>query len=151
MMCQCPSCARFAQTIDQVMNAYGGRVKMVFKNYPLRNHRFSLMAAAVALAADRQGKFWEFHELLFQHYNQLDEQKIYELAAEANLDIPLLRKEVKSRWIMDQIRRDINDGVAAEVRGTPTVFVNGYFLGDKSEKGITDIIEKELEKHPPKL
>jgi protein-disulfide isomerase len=66
--------------LEQVIEKYPNDVKVVFKNFPLRSHRFSMQAAIAAMAAASQGKFWEFHDLLFKNYNQLDDQKIQEIA-----------------------------------------------------------------------
>ena len=65
---------------EQVLEKYPQDVKLVFKNFPLRNHKFAEKAAIAALAAGEQGKFWEFHDLLFKNYNKLSDQKIQEIA-----------------------------------------------------------------------
>ena len=62
--------------LEQVLEKNPDKVKLVFKNFPLRNHKFAMPAATAALAAEKQGKFWEFHDLLFKDYNRLNEQKV---------------------------------------------------------------------------
>jgi predicted DsbA family dithiol-disulfide isomerase len=143
---QCPSCAGLVQVIEDVMKTFSGRVKVVFKNYPLRSHPFALMAAATALAAERQDKFWVFHDLLFQNYHQLTAEKINELAEKAGLNIEKLRQDVEDPLIMEQIRQDISDGGNAGVHGTPTVFVDGYVMNNRSAKVLGEFIGKELGK-----
>ena len=81
--------------LEQVLEKYPNEVKMVYKNFPLRNHRFARPAAIAALAAERQGKFWEFHDLLFENYNRLSAEKIQEIARELNLDMDKFEQDQK--------------------------------------------------------
>jgi protein-disulfide isomerase len=72
--------------LEQVLEKYPHDVKIVFKNYPLRNHKFAMKAAIAALAAGSEGKFWEFHDELFKNYNKLNDQKIREIALGLGFD-----------------------------------------------------------------
>jgi protein-disulfide isomerase len=132
--------------LEQVLEKYPNDVKIVFKNFPLRNHKFAMEAATAALAAGSQGKFWEFHDLLFKNYNQLNDQKIREIALELALDQAEFEKKMKDPKIRAMIRQDVRDGAQAGVRATPTVFVNGRRLKDRSLTGFQAIIDKELHK-----
>ena len=132
--------------LEQVLETYPDQVKIVFKNFPLKMHKFSTKAAAAAAAADRQGKFWEFHDLLFDNSKQLGDQKIKEIAAKLELNIEQFEKEINSPDILAKVRRDFQDGRQAGVRGTPTVFINGRKLKNRSLKGFRFIIDKELSK-----
>ncbi|APG27157.1 hypothetical protein A7E78_04485 [Syntrophotalea acetylenivorans] len=77
---ECSYCARAVPLFKQVLETYPGKVKLVFKNFPLGMHKNSRAAATAALAAERQGKFWPLYDLLFENYNKLNPQKIHELA-----------------------------------------------------------------------
>jgi thiol-disulfide isomerase/thioredoxin len=124
---QCPYCARLFPLLKQVLDTYPEEVKLVFKHFPLRNHRFARQAAVAALAAGRQGKFWEFQNLLFSNFSQLSDQKVQEIAKELSLDEKLFKKDLKDPKIVAAINKDIRDGTKAGVRGTPTVFVKKDF------------------------
>ena len=132
--------------LEQVLEKNPTQVKLVFKNFPIRNHKFAMPAAVAALAAGKQGKFWEFHDLLFKDYNRLNEQKVNEIAQKLKLDIKKFEKDRKDPRIIELIRRDILEGNQAGVRGTPTIFINGRLLRNRSPAGFQELIEKALKK-----
>ncbi len=132
--------------LEQVLEKYPDDVKIVFKNFPLRNHKFALKAATAALAAKSQGKFWEFHDLLFKNYNKLNDQKIHEIALELGLDQTEFEKKMKDPRIKAMIRQDLRDGAQAGVRATPTVFINGRRLKNRTLQGFQAAVDKELQK-----
>ncbi len=105
-----------------------------------------MKAAVAALAAETQGKFWEFHDLLFENYNRLNDDKIQEIAQTVGLNLEEYEKMKKDPGIQGKVRRDLADGRRAGVRGTPTVFVNGRRLRDRSLQGFQAAIDKELER-----
>jgi protein-disulfide isomerase len=127
-----------------VLEKNPNQVKLVFKNFPLRNHKFAMPAAIAALAAEKQGKFWEFHDLLFQNYNRLNEQKVKEIAQQLKLNMEKFEKDRKDPRIRAMINRDLAEGNRAGVRGTPTVFINGRLLRNRSMDGFQELIEKVL-------
>jgi len=120
-------------------------VKIVYKNFPIRSHKFAVEAAIAALAADRQGKFWDFHDELFKQYNKLNEKKIQEIAATVKLDLAQFEKDRKDPLLMEQIRYDYNEGIRVGINSVPSVFVNGRKLKDRSLRGFQALIDKELE------
>lgn len=130
--------------LEQVLENNPGNVKIVFKNFPLRRHKFATKAAMAALAADGQGKFWAFHDRLFENYKQLNDQKIKGIARDLGLDMEKFEKQMKDPGILAQIRQDLLDGNQAGVRGTPTVFIGGRLLRNWSPKEFQMLIDKEL-------
>lgn len=131
--------------LEQVLEKNPKTVKIVFKNFPIRSHKFAVQAALAALAAGRQEKFWEFHDELFNNFNRLKEEKVQEIAAKLKLNKAQFEKDRKDPLLLKQIRQDVNEGVRAGVRGVPAVFVNGRKLKDRSLKGFQALIDKELE------
>lgn len=132
--------------LEQVLEKYPQDVKVVFKNFPLQNHKFALKAAIAALAAESQGKFWEFHDLLFENYNRINDQKIQDIALAVGLNQEEYEKMKKDPALQGKVKQDLSDGRRAGVRGTPTVFINGRRLRDRSLKGFQEVIDKQLEK-----
>ena len=132
--------------LEQVLEKYPDDVKVAFKNFPLRNHKFAMKAAIASLAAQGQGKFWEFHDLLFENYNKLNDQKIQDIAVAVDLNLEEYEKMKKDPATQGRVRRDLSDGRRAGVRGTPTVFINGKRLRDRSLQGFQAAIDKQLEK-----
>jgi protein-disulfide isomerase len=132
--------------LEQVLKKYPQSVKLVFKNFPLRNHRFAAKAAAAALAANRQGKFWEFYDELFKNYNRLSDKKISEIARKLGLNEAQFKRDRKDPLILAKIRKDYQEGMKLGVKGIPTVFVNGRRVRSRSVQGFQAIIERELKK-----
>ena len=127
-----------------MFETYPKVVKLAIKNFPLPNHTFARQAAVAALAADRQGKFWEFHDELYKNYSRLSEEKIQEIAQQLGLDTAKLDQDMKSPEINAIVEKDLRDGQEAGVRGIPTIFINGRLLRDRSFAGFQAAIEREL-------
>jgi protein-disulfide isomerase len=127
-----------------VFERYSKEMKLVFKNFPLRNHKFAMPAAIAALAANKQGKFWELHDQLYENYNRLSDQKIREIAQQVGLDMEKFDKDMKDPELKALVERDFQEGAGAGVRGIPTIFVNGRQLKNRSFEGFQAAIEKEL-------
>ena len=132
--------------LEQVLEKYPGKVKLVFKNFPLRNHKLAQPAAMAALAAGRQGKFWEYHDKVFDNYNKLNEDMFQQFAMDLGLDMDRFQKDRANQEIVSLINRDLREGSRIGVRGTPTVFINGQRLGQRSLEAFSAAIENELKK-----
>jgi len=143
---ECPYCARLVPLLDQVLGQYPRDVKLVYKSFPLANHRFSSKAAMGALAAESQGKFWEFHDLLFKDFNQLNDQKLAEIAKILGLDEGEFNRKMQDPQIVQRIGKDYQDGIGAGVTGTPTLFVNGKLVRNRSLEGFRELIDGQLHK-----
>jgi protein-disulfide isomerase len=122
------------------------KVKLVIKNLPLSMHSNARNAAAAALTAYSMGKFWEFHEELYKNISDLSIKKIREIAIGLGLDPDEFVKEMKSKKILDRIGQDEMEAEKADVHGTPTIFINGRLLRDRSLKGLQEAIDKQLKK-----
>ena len=133
-----------------MLKKYPNKVKLVFKNFPIRSHKYAVKAAAAALAADREEKFWEFHDMLFENYNRLNDQKIQEIAGLLGLDETEFKKQQQNPTVTERIRQDYEEGIRLGVRGTPTIFINGKKLRDRSMKSMETTIEKEVRKSQEK-
>lgn len=123
---------------------YPDEVKLVIKYFPLSQHKYSRKAAKAALAANAQGKFWEFHGKLFENYEDINDAKIQGIARELNLDMEMFTGDMESPAIQSLIARDLYNGRQVGVDGTPTVFINGKMLRNLSVKGFYQMIEAEL-------
>jgi protein-disulfide isomerase len=124
-----------------VLEKYPNEVKLVFKNFPLPNHKFALPAAIAALAANKQGKFWELHDQLYENYNRLSDQKIREIAQQVGLDMEKFDKDMQDPTLKAIVEWDSQEGKRAGIRGIPTIFVNGRQLRNRN---FQKAIEKEL-------
>jgi protein-disulfide isomerase len=144
---QAPAGVKLALVLDQVLAKYPQQVKLVYKNFPLKSkHGFAGRAAVAALAAERQGKFWEFYDLLFANYQGLHQKKIEEFAANLGMNVEQLKKDMRDSRMSAKIQQDMSEGAAAGVRVPPAVFVNGRIVREVTLEGISAGVEKELEK-----
>jgi protein-disulfide isomerase len=141
---QCPYCARLVPTLNQIMQLYPNKVKIVYKSFPLYSHAYSRPAAIAATAAGVKGKFWEFHDMLFENYNQLNKDKVMEIRTKFGLDTPDFDALMNSTRIRSQVAADRAEGIRIGVHSTPSVFINGKRLKNRSLAGFQEAIDKEL-------
>jgi protein-disulfide isomerase len=129
-----------------VLEKYPNDVKLVVKHFPLSMHNYARNAAIAALAAGKQRKFWEIHEKLFANQKDLSDAKVEAIAGELGLDMEQFHRDLKDPAISSLIDRDMNNGRQANVQGTPTIFVSGKLLNQRSLQGFQQAIEAELKK-----
>ena len=141
---QCPYCARIGGIIDEVLKQYPKEVKSVYKHFPLTMHPFSMKAAKASVAADSFGKFWEYHDLIFQNYSMLSDQKLDEFRETLKLDKAKFDKRMEDPKTLEKIQKDVKAGEDAGITGTPTVFVNGRLVRPANLEGIKAAVEKAL-------
>ncbi len=145
---QCPYCAAAVPEIDAILQAYPKRVKLIFKQYPLDFHSQAQLAAAAALAAHKQGKFWAMHDAMFANRDNLSRENILALAKKNGLDLNRFQTDIDSIEIREAVQRDIQDGDRAGVEGTPTIFVNGRrYNGAIALVSLKPVLDAELT-HP---
>ena len=146
---QCPYCIAAVPEIRAVMSAYPTQVKLIFKEYPLEIHSHAELAAAAAIAAHKQGKFWAMHDAMFSTRN-LSRESILALAQQNGLDMKRFQADLDSTDVRETLIRDIQDGDRAGVEGTPTIFVNGKrYNGQIVEASLKPVLDAELRHNAP--
>jgi protein-disulfide isomerase len=141
---QCPYCKKAQPNIKALEEKYGDRLRVVFMNQPLAMHQMARPAAVAALAADRQGKFWEYHDALFASQG-LDEDRLVAIAKEIGLNVSKWESDRKSTEVDAAIRADVQRAEKWKITSTPTFFVNGYKVkGAQPPEFFERIIEAEL-------
>ena len=142
---QCPYCSRAAPTLHQIHDAYGDKVHIVFRNYPLNFHPLAQPAAEAAECAHEQGKFWEYHDKLFANQAQLNADNFKKWAGEIGLDAAKFDECVSSGKHRQEILADMQAGQKVGVTGTPAFFVNGRMLsGAQPFEKFKEVIDDEL-------
>ena len=149
---QCPPCGMFHPILEQMHEEFGDRMRITFREYPLPNHQHALAAASAAEAAGIQGKFWEMHDLLYEHQNdwkeQFDVRPIFEsYAKQAGVDVERYKRDLEGDLVAQRIFQDGRRGHSLGVNGTPTVFINGRevpFENLPADK-LRLVIQKELQ------
>lgn len=147
---ECPFCGRyFTQTYPQLKKDYvdTGKVKIVFRDYPLPFHQNAQKAAEAAECADDQGKFWEMHNKLFSNQQKLDVASLKKYAGELALDQAKFDDCLDSGKYASEVEKDMQDGSSYGVSGTPSFFVNGQLLvGAQPYSEFKKLIDAELAK-----
>jgi len=144
---QCPFCYKAADELAQVLKQYPTQVRLVFRQYPLESHSQAALAAAAAIAAYRQGKFWQLHDAMFANRTNLSRPNITALAAKAGMDMKRFVADWSSKETQNAVVHDMEDGDKAGVDGTPTVFVNGrHYRGSLAPEAMRAVIDNELKK-----
>jgi protein-disulfide isomerase len=142
---ECPYCGRAHPVLEQVLSEFEGRVRLVFKHYPLASaHPHALAAARAAVAAGNQGKFWEMHDLLFEHQRQLEDEDIEGYAGTLGLDMDRFRRDLAAAETQRRIEQDKQQGERAGVEGTPSFFVNGRLFREPPS-ALPAYIREELD------
>jgi protein-disulfide isomerase len=142
---QCPPCGESRELVKRVLDAYPEDVRFVYKQFPLPSiHKNAMAAAKASVAAGKQGKFWEMHDVLYQNQNALDTDKLTEYAQKIGLDVPRWVRDFSSPEVQEQVAQDMRDGRTADVDATPTFFVNGKRMGQRSFEDFKQEIEEAL-------
>lgn len=141
---QCPSCAATQPVIDRLAEEYKDRVRFVVRDFPLQMHENAFKAAEAAEAAREQGKYWEYVAILFRNQSGLAADQLKMYAGHAGLDRARFDAALDSGKFAEKVQRDLEDGQRLGVSGTPTLFINGRRVNDRSYEGLKLIIEDAL-------
>ena len=146
---QCPFCGRFfTQTLPLIQEQYinAGKVKFVYKDFPLESiHPMALPAALAARCAGEQGKFWEYHDMIFENQALLSDSILRQWASDLGLNTANFNSCLDSQKYLSEIRQDLQEGEAAGVRGTPGFLVNGQLIsGAQPFSAFQQAIESQL-------
>ena len=129
-----------------MLQAYPSDVNFVYKQFPLpaTMHPNALPSSKAAVAAGKQGKFWEMHDIIFKNNRELSYDKLKEYAGQVGLDVARWEKDYNSPDVQQAIDKELADGRAADVQGTPTFFVNGKRVANRSLDGFKQMIDDAL-------
>jgi len=145
---QCPYCMLATPQLQAVLKAYPKEVRLIFKEFPLDIHSQAAFAAAAAVAAQKQGKFWAMHDALFSHRTDLHRPAILALASSIGLDMKRFETDLDSDEVRKAVAHDVEEGFNLGVMSTPTLFIDGmHFNGPIRLDVLKPILEAEL-KHP---
>lgn len=144
---QCPYCGKAKESTDQVMANYEGKVKLVFRDFPLGFHDKAIPAAVAANCAAKQDKYWPMHDAFMADQTALSEADFQRVAKAAGVELAAWEECRKDPTMEDEIRRDEADGQAVGVTGTPAFFINGVFInGAQPYSKFKAIIDAELKR-----
>jgi protein-disulfide isomerase len=141
---QCPACAMGEPVIESLLQEYDGKIAVYYRNYPLISiHENAFIASQAAQAANEQGRFWEYHDLLFENQNNLDKESLQGYAEQLGLNMTEFNRAFDGKFD-SQINQDIADADKIGIRGTPSFYINGKVVGGANEEKIKQYIEEAL-------
>lgn len=151
---ECPPCGMFHPILEQMHQEFGDRLAITFREFPLvPAHQHALAAASAAEAAGLQGKFWEMHDLLYERQKtwktEFDVRPVFEgYAREIGLDLERYRRDMAGEVVAQRIMQDGKRGHSLDVKGTPTVFLNGLEVPFESlaAERLRVFIQREIDR-----
>ena len=125
---QCPYCAQARPVVDSLLAAHPGQVRHVYRHYPLPMHEYAARAAQASIEAQRQGRFWPYHDRLFENQQALSDADLVGHAEWLGLDADSFERALAGNVHQARMHEDMELGRSLGVTGTPTFFLNGFRL-----------------------
>lgn len=147
---ECPYCGRAYPIVKAIKQELGKDLKFVFRNFPLSKIHPNAFSAAVATeAAALQNKFWEMHDIIFEHQHSLDPENVFLLAGRIGLDLEKFKNDIHDERLINKVENDFESGIRSGVNRTPSFFINGEkFEGDWSEGELMERLKAVLAAGP---
>lgn len=144
---QCPFCRQAANTLDSIVKSYGNRLRLVYKHLPLPMHPQAFQAAQASVCADKQGKFWQYHDSLFSANVDISLAYLQKIAVEIGLNVEQFSFCLNSDSARETVVRDMQEAQKLKIEATPTFLINGKLVkGALSEDDFRKAINNELRK-----
>lgn len=141
---KCPYCSRAHETMERILSEYKDKVKFVRKDYPLV-HPAARIAHMASHCAGEQSKYWEYTDVLWKNSSKLEKDNLKKFAKDLMLDIKKFNECLDSNKYMAKIEKDMEQGKALGIRGTPSFFINGKNVsGAQPYENFKEVIDKEL-------
>ena len=124
---QCPHCKAAHPVVKSLIEAFGENMRFVFRHFPLANiHEFAFPAAIAAEAADKQKKFWQMHDMIYDNQHLLISQRVlWDFGTAIDLNMTLFKMELMNNELAEKVEANFESGVRSGVNGTPSFFING--------------------------
>jgi len=142
----CPYCKKAQPTVAQVLSKYEKKIRLVHRDFPIDSiHPAARKAHEAGRCANEQGKFWQYHDLLYANAPKAEAADLKSYAEEIGLDVPAFEKCVASGKFRDVVQKDVDEGNRLGVTGTPTFYINGRLLsGAQPFESFATIIDEEI-------
>lgn len=139
---QCPACLSYEPAMLTIRERFKDTLTIAYRHYPLPQHVFAENASLAAIAAQKQGKFWEMHDVLFKNQSSLSNEVVENGVKELGLNEATFAADLKSSEAKDQLMKDKTDGMRFGVNSTPTFYLNGKKLTNISPQALISIVEQ---------
>jgi len=147
---ECPACGFYNNWVKQLRKDFGDKLKVDFRNFPLSQHQYSMLAARAAEAARNQGKFWGMHDMLYDHQKEWSESNaqavIIKYAQSLNLDMEKFKNDLNSAETQKTVMEDKQKGMQVPIHSTPTFMLKGKKIDNpKSYTAFKQLIQQQLD------
>jgi protein-disulfide isomerase len=143
---ECPHCGAAHPIVKRIQKEFGKKLKFVFRHFPITNaHPHAFSAAVAAEAAGRQRKFWEMHDLIYEHQTQLSDSAFLAFANVLGLNMTLFEQDFQDQELSDKVEADFESGIRSGVNGTPSFYINGEkYQGTYDYESLSSAIESRI-------
>jgi len=142
---ECPDCGDAYPIVKAIQQRFGDRLRFVFREFPLRQHPHAQHASEAAEAAGAQGAFWEMHDMLFTHQQQLSDSDLLHMASHLPIDQERFRNDLTSHTFAQRVLADRQSGLEGGVEGTPSFYINGeLYDASYDQQTLGSAIEKVI-------
>ncbi len=143
---QCPYCGEAYPILKKIQQSFGKKLRIVFRNFPLSNvHPMAFPAAVAAEAADRQGRFWEMHDMIFENQDELSETALFQFGKALGLDLNVFKTDIQDKTISEKVEADFESGIRSGVNKTPSLFINGHlYNGDYEYETLRAALQQHV-------
>jgi len=145
----CPACKLYFPVISNLRKNYSNYIKIAYRHFPLPQYPNSKKAAIAAQVAGEQGKFWEYHDVLYENQQNMEEETLFKYAQQLNLDLEKFKNDYYNGNFNTLVDDDIKTAHKLGVNATPTFYLNGKLLNAKSAQDLESYITGEIEKQQP--
>lgn len=142
---ECPACQAFFPTVKELEEKFKGKLKVIYRHYPIPRHQFARKAAEASEVANAQGKFWEYHDILFEKSPSLSADELKQYAKDLGLDTERFNKELDEGKYASAVEADYKLGVSLKVSATPTFYLNGNYLDVNNPKELVEKVSAAVE------
>jgi len=148
---ECPYCAKAYPIIKQIQRNLGDQLRFVFRNFPQNTvHEHAAVAAQAAEAAAAQGKFWEMHDLLYEHKDDLADFDPVQFALKLGLEVYKFQADLATERYARRVREDFEGGLQSHIKCTPTLFINGSrYIGEFEYGSLLRAVERASREESP--
>ncbi len=144
---KCKYTKQFEPTVKKILKNYKDKIRFVFRDFPSATHENALLDSQAAKCANEQGKFWEYHDLLFENQDNLNNETLKDLSRQLDLNTTQFNECLDTNKYKTAVDNEVTEEISAGIYGTPTIYVNEQiFVGPKTYKELSKVIDTELKK-----
>lgn len=142
---QCPACQAFFPTVKELEQKFSGKLKVVYRHFPIPRHEFARKAAEASEVANAQGKFWEYHDILFEKSPSLSVSELKQYAKDLGLDSEKFNKELDEGKYASDVEADYKLGMSIKINATPTFYLNGNYLNINNPQELSEKVSATID------